>query len=140
MIRELLRHPDSTYNGIDPTQRKFWGDRYPNTAVGDQEWNKVLLLVSQLEEYTKATVHKDYSENVLRSWGTKPRFDFIYIDGDHSKKGVLFDFVNSWPLLRKDGIIIFDDMDKVASVVNWVRQIVDCNLIFSSNNQLGIRK
>lgn len=37
------------------------------------------------------------------------KYDFIYIDGCHESKEVLEDAVLSWELLKKDGIMIFDD-------------------------------
>lgn len=36
-------------------------------------------------------------------------FDFVYIDGDHSAKAVLQDFILSLPLVKQGGIIAFDD-------------------------------
>ena len=36
-------------------------------------------------------------------------FDFVYIDGSHIAKDVLTDACMAWPLLRKDGIMVFDD-------------------------------
>lgn len=36
-------------------------------------------------------------------------FDFIYVDGSHQAKDVLADAVLSWMLLKKGGLIIFDD-------------------------------
>lgn len=37
------------------------------------------------------------------------RFDYIYIDGDHSEEGVFRDAQAAYPILAKDGVIIFDD-------------------------------
>lgn len=37
------------------------------------------------------------------------QFDCIYIDGDHHAPNVLADALLSWPLLRKGGLLIFDD-------------------------------
>jgi predicted O-methyltransferase YrrM len=37
------------------------------------------------------------------------RFDFVYIDGDHTAFGVLNDAVRAYPLLRVGGLIGFDD-------------------------------
>jgi predicted O-methyltransferase YrrM len=39
----------------------------------------------------------------------KKQFDFIYIDGSHVAKDVLTDACMAWPLLKKDGIMAFDD-------------------------------
>jgi O-methyltransferase. len=36
-------------------------------------------------------------------------FDFIYVDGSHQAPDVLFDAVMAFKLLRKNGIIAFDD-------------------------------
>jgi predicted O-methyltransferase YrrM len=36
-------------------------------------------------------------------------FDFIYIDGSHIARDVLTDACMAWPLLKKDGVMIFDD-------------------------------
>jgi predicted O-methyltransferase YrrM len=40
---------------------------------------------------------------------TQRRYDFIYIDGSHIAKDVLTDACMSWPLLKKGGIMVFDD-------------------------------
>lgn len=38
------------------------------------------------------------------------KYDYIYIDGDHSYKGVKFDFDNFWPNLNKNGYVLFHDI------------------------------
>ena len=40
----------------------------------------------------------------------KKNYDLIYIDGSHYYKDVLNDALNSYKILNKDGIIIFDDL------------------------------
>ena len=39
----------------------------------------------------------------------KLKFDFIYIDGSHKAKDVLTDACMAWPLLKRDGLLVFDD-------------------------------
>lgn len=51
---------------------------------------------------------KGYSELKLRKLKYNS-FDIIYIDGSHITRNVLTDAVYGWWLLKKDGIIIFDD-------------------------------
>lgn len=36
-------------------------------------------------------------------------YDFIYIDGSHTAADVLIDACMSWPMLKKGGIMLFDD-------------------------------
>jgi predicted O-methyltransferase YrrM len=42
---------------------------------------------------------------------SKQTYDFIYIDGDHSPAGVLTDAVMAWSLLRRGGVMLFDDYE-----------------------------
>ena len=37
-------------------------------------------------------------------------YDYIYIDGDHSLKGVILDFKLFWPKLAKNGFMLFHDI------------------------------
>ena len=50
---------------------------------------------------------KKKSENFFIE--NKEIFDVIYIDGNHSYSSVLSDALNSWKILSKNGILIFDD-------------------------------
>lgn len=36
-------------------------------------------------------------------------FDVIYIDGDHTRSGTLIDTLLCWPLLKRGGLLIWDD-------------------------------
>ena len=49
-----------------------------------------------------------YSKNWLET-NTDKKFDFIYIDGDHSAEGVKSDMELSWKLLKIGGIMALDD-------------------------------
>jgi predicted O-methyltransferase YrrM len=40
----------------------------------------------------------------------KTKYDYIYIDGDHSLSGVILDFKLFWPMLEKNGYIVFHDI------------------------------
>ena len=42
------------------------------------------------------------------SWRS-PTLDFIYIDGSHRAPDVLTDACMAWPLLKKGGLMVFDD-------------------------------
>jgi predicted O-methyltransferase YrrM len=43
------------------------------------------------------------------SEGPAPKYDLIYIDGSHQAHDVLGDACMAWPMLRKGGIMVFDD-------------------------------
>ena len=78
-------------------------------------------------------------------------FDVIYIDGYHNGSQVFKDFINSWKILNKDGIIIFDDyiwqfFDKIDdnpcySINQYLNKInKEAKILKVSNSQLFIQK
>lgn len=74
-------------------------------------------------EYGKRVIKlKGKSTDVLPKLVQAKRFDLIYIDGDHSYAGALADTKLAYPLLKKGGVLIWDDYDNVQF---GVRQAVD---------------
>ena len=59
-----------------------------------------------IDQYKKTST--DALAEILKTC-EKPVFDFIYIDGSHIAKDVLTDACMAWPLLEKNGIMVFDD-------------------------------
>jgi predicted O-methyltransferase YrrM len=78
-------------------------------------------------------------------------FDFIYIDGSHLAKDVLTDACMSWPLLKQNGFMVFDDYawkppgftllqrPKLA-VDSFVNMFEDELIVAHSGYQLIVRK
>lgn len=59
---------------------------------------------------TRLTKYKGHSLDFLtRANQEPPRYDFIYIDGDHLATGVFTDATLAWHCLKKKGIMIIDD-------------------------------
>lgn len=57
---------------------------------------------------SKAEIHVAESREVLPRL-SKSSFDAIYVDGSHTAEDVLADAVQSWPLLKPGGLMVFDD-------------------------------
>ena len=53
------------------------------------------------------TKFKMTSDNFFNQNNAK--FDFVYVDGDHSSDQVLKDLKNSWSVLNSDGFLLVDD-------------------------------
>jgi predicted O-methyltransferase YrrM len=88
MLDNILVHPGSRAAGVDYKVR-------PNA------W-------ANLERHGgKVAIYEGWSEVIIPQ--LSGRFDIVYIDGDHSARGALFDTVMSWPRLRQGGIMIWDD-------------------------------
>jgi predicted O-methyltransferase YrrM len=80
-----------------------------------------------------------YSENVLRTLKEND-YDFIYIDGDHTSKGVFNDAILSFPLLKPGGIIIFDDYLWRYNEEHTITGLDNINLNHPNNPFSGINK
>jgi predicted O-methyltransferase YrrM len=95
LLENVLTHPTSTITCVD----SFTQSNTYNTFINNTKNYK-----------SKIALHRDYSFNVLIKLNKRSDlFDAVYIDGDHSAKGVLEDAVLSFPLLKKGGLLIFDD-------------------------------
>ena len=71
------------------------------------------------------------------------KYDFIYIDASHDADWVLYDAVNSFPLLKENGLIIFDDygMHNCAKGINAFLSCFEPYLkVFHKDWQLMIHK
>jgi hypothetical protein len=82
-----------------------WGVEYGGTGRGNCQ--HVLDLCAKHSR--KFALITGDSKSVLPNLNS--RFDFIFIDGDHSREGCLFDLSQAVRLMGKLGIILVDDVD-----------------------------
>lgn len=54
-------------------------------------------------------IHKGYSQKILPTFGDEEKYDFIYVDASHRSDDTLVDGYFAHKLLKKGGVIIFDD-------------------------------
>ena len=85
------------------------------------KWNKPANKDNNtFEEFYQETMRKtDFAKEkrkVLRGKTTEVindikdnSLDFIYIDGDHTLKGITIDLINLWPKVKDNGFIVGDD-------------------------------
>lgn len=99
-LENVLTHPSARLTCIDPFHDE--GDR-----SYEQRFDRNIALTGVGSKVVK---RKGFSQHVLRSLPVDS-FDFIYVDGSHAAIDVLTDAVLSWGLLRRGGIIIFDDYE-----------------------------
>jgi predicted O-methyltransferase YrrM len=147
ILNNIATNKDSKIIGIDPWERHLYAMRNITT---DEEWNDLLSNIDKIQIKSNGKIEfiKGYSHEVLKNKLFEDEyFDCIYIDADHTTKSVLTDFNITWPLLKINGIMIFDDY-KMGGNKNQVKNAVDKILIDNSNKlelvfknrQVGIRK
>ncbi len=54
-------------------------------------------------------IHKGFSQQILPTFEVKEKYDFIYIDASHKADDTFVDAYYAHKLLKKGGIMIFDD-------------------------------
>lgn len=94
MLENILTHPTARLTAIDVFSGPYKDKYFRN--------------IEQSGSSDKVTTITAYSQLALRNLPLNS-FDVIYIDGSHAKQDVLEDAVLSWRLLKKGGLLIFDD-------------------------------
>lgn len=75
-----------------------------------QKSNLFEIFNHNIREFSnRVHIIRGYSQQMLRR--LEGEYDFIYIDGDHRASSVLEDAILSFSLLKKGGIMIFDDYE-----------------------------
>jgi predicted O-methyltransferase YrrM len=89
--------------GFDSTSENHWtGVGYWLTEKGKNCFKEFKLKKHiKLFVQTTETFAKNYPKN---------KYDYIYVDGDHSYKGVKTDFKLFWPKLNQGGFMLFHDI------------------------------
>ena len=111
LLENILTHPSSKITVIDTfkgsMENKDPGQNTKNLLKDFKE--NLASYISKDRGNAKVIIKKGLSRIHLRKFHPQHRFDFIYIDGSHIARDVLEDAILSWRLLKKDGILFFDD-------------------------------
>jgi len=111
MLDLLFLHPESTVDAIDPYM--------PDLTTPEVSPQTIEIFRENRRKggyENRIRLHEGMSVNVL-AWmlnetDYQDGFDFIYVDGSHLAQLVLTDAVLCMQLLKKGGIMIFDDYGK----------------------------
>jgi predicted O-methyltransferase YrrM len=102
LLTNILTDQSSTLTDVDTWQGS------DEREHKDMDFNVVYwVYLKRMEKYENVRFMKGDSASVLPS--LKKKYDFIYIDGDHTEEAVYRDATNAWPLLKAEGILAFDD-------------------------------
>lgn len=102
LLTSILLDPSSTLTDVDTWQGS---DEREHKAM---DFDAVYgIYLNRMDKYENVMSIKGDSTYVLPN--LKEKYDFIYIDGDHTEKAVYRDATDAWPLLKSQGILAFDD-------------------------------
>ena len=102
LLDNILTHESCTLDDVDARIEGY--DGWTPEGVEAVYHERMDELYSQIEN------HSLYSADFFTVYPTK--YDFIYVDADHTSEGVLMDACDAWRHLKSGGIIAFDDTDR----------------------------
>lgn len=100
----IVTHAESRFTCIDT----FEGSAEHKLKGIDCTKNEALALERLARFRPRVAIHKGMSHDLMRDLDIF-EFDFIYVDADHSARGVMRDAVYAFDLLKVGGIMVFDD-------------------------------
>lgn len=84
-------------------------DTFCNDNVSDERSDVYPIFTRNTEDYaSKIVVHRGLSQSVAKTFNQK--LDILFIDGDHSWKGILTDLECWLPFLKEEGILVLHDV------------------------------
>ncbi len=146
-IDNFLTGNNSTITCIDP-----WIEYSKSTVVQYTEFDNYInqatynkFMYNTAKHSSKIIIKRGLSKDILPT--LKEKYDFIYVDGDHSRDAVYLDAIQSFPLLKINGTLIFDDYlwqsnerSPKEAIDRFLSEYKDCIKIISINYQVCIEK
>jgi predicted O-methyltransferase YrrM len=125
-VENLLNNKNSTITCIDPwisynqknNSLNSYSDEILEKDLNDlsegyvfnNEYETFVKNIIETTKLNQVNIMKGFSDVILPNLiVTKQKYDFIFIDGNHTSPSVISDAIMSWKLLKKNGILIFDD-------------------------------
>jgi len=96
-------HVDFVDAGYDSSDKNHW------SGIGFWKKHDPSKHFSYLGVHTRLTTHVMTTKKFAKQHA-HARYDYIYIDGDHSYDGAKLDYTLFWPKLTKYGFMIFHDV------------------------------
>lgn len=105
LLENILTDSTSLLVDVDP-----WCGNLQHESM--YEWSELEAAYDeQIKPFnSKVSKHKAFSQEWLKTHN-ELTYDFIYIDGNHLPESVTADAELSWPMLKKNGIMAFDDYE-----------------------------
>jgi predicted O-methyltransferase YrrM len=111
--------------GIGPKQIQFFTiDTWYNDTMQEGRQDVFADFLKNIAPYkNKIQPLRGYSYEVRKDWPDERKIDFLWIDGDHSYKGVKRDISDWIPLVKKNSFVCFHDYRDAPGVKKAVDEI-----------------
>ena len=100
----------SEYKAVDATLLDIWDMPNPNSKTLSHNFNSIEdTFDNNLSRFNFTKIKDDSVVAMRKLFKQNKSFDFIYIDGSHNGEDILSDAIEAFKILKKDGLIFFDD-------------------------------
>lgn len=139
MIEQMKDSQECIFIGIDPFTG-YYGNSYDPHRKVDLS-NHYDIVKKNIDENNpnnhKYHLLKGFSNDMVDEFKKlNLQIDYLFIDGDHSYKGVMDDFNNYLPFVKKDGFIVFDNYNDNA----WKEVTTAVDELLKKDNNIQLVK
>ena len=100
----------SEYNYVNALFIDIWDIPNPNSKSLSNDFNSIEKAFDKnLSGFNFIKIKDDSVVSMRQLLKQNKNFDFIYIDGSHNGEDILSDAIEAFKILRKNGLIFFDD-------------------------------
>jgi predicted O-methyltransferase YrrM len=99
---------DQSYHAVDTFNAEHMPDRFVQVYLKGRKHMDVFK-ANIAPVANKVVIHQGFTTAVAATWPKSLAIDLLFIDADHSYRGVSSDWKNWSPFVKKGGIIVFHD-------------------------------
>jgi predicted O-methyltransferase YrrM len=143
VCENILAHPDSRGWGIDSWRHPARDGSWSRWNDDEMQMAKIRAISNIYRFRDKFTILEGDSPEVLRSgFAEDGTIDLIYVDGSHFPEDIKKDVIAAWPLLKKNGVMVFDDCNRpeVAACVKEMTMELMAQSLFFERTHAAVRK
>ena len=122
ILQALDENNKGTLYSIDPLTRSWQSLEMIGSMIPNRLKNRWKLIEGKSSKRL---------EPLLNSLGS---IDIFYHDSFHTYKNMMYEFRTSWPFIKKNGILIVDDVNYNDSLYDFCDQLNQIPVIFSKQN------
>ena len=140
LVDPWLYLPQPAYRG------SWYGGPRHNQQEMDERYANVSARFGTEIQKGQIVVHRGFASDVANQFG-QGELDFLYVDGDHTYKGVSSDIESYWEKLKINSVLIADDYsldgwwgDGVVRAVHDALNTRKCIVAFALGNQIVLKR
>jgi hypothetical protein len=143
LMKTYAQHPETQIHCLDPWNDYEGYDEYQH--LQPTNYSTFLRNITKLDpkDLNKIYIHRGLSHDLVPTFRNE-EYDLIYIDGNHALKYVLEDAVECFRKTKKQGWMVFDDLQctEVNHALSVFLQIYSSyfDVIQTHNGQLFLHK